>query len=124
LKEVDVTVPTTPAPLRLDIALASLDKLIDLKPEVVYYSHFGKASDGVEKLQAYKRQLMLWAEIAREGVQANENLEQIARRIAEKDSAIQKAREYIRAHAVLGETVLNESVQGFIDFVKKYPAQS
>jgi glyoxylase-like metal-dependent hydrolase (beta-lactamase superfamily II) len=124
LKEVDVTVPTTPAPLRLDMALASLDKLIDLKPRVMYYSHFGEAFDALEKLQAYKRQLRLWADIAGEGVQANENLEQIARRIVEKDSAMQKAKEYIKTHAVLGETVLNESVQGFIDFVKKYPAPS
>jgi len=51
LKEFDVIVPTTPSPFRLDVALASLDKLISLKPKALYYSHFGNAYSAVEKLQ-------------------------------------------------------------------------
>jgi glyoxylase-like metal-dependent hydrolase (beta-lactamase superfamily II) len=120
LNEIGVIVPTTPAPLRLDIALASLDKLISLKPRFLYYSHFGKASGAVDKLHAYAGQLKLWAKIAKQGVQAGESLEAIAERIAENDPAIREAREYIQAHAVLGETVLNESVQGVIGYVEKF----
>jgi glyoxylase-like metal-dependent hydrolase (beta-lactamase superfamily II) len=120
LNEVDVIVPTTPSPFRLDVALASLDKLISLKPKVLYYSHFGKAYDAVEKLQTYARQLKLWAKIARQGIENKERLEAISERIIESDVAVQKAKEYIRSHPVLSETVLNESVQGFIDFVEKF----
>lgn len=120
LNEVNVIVPTTPSPFRLDIALASLDKLISLKPKALYYSHFGKASSAVDNLRTYVRQLKLWAEIAKQGVKAKEDLKTISNRIAENDLAVQKTRDYIRAHAVLGETVLNESVQGFIDFVEKF----
>ena len=55
LPEFDVVVPTTPPPFYLDAALASLDKLISLKPTVLYFSHFGKATDAVatpQRLQA------------------------------------------------------------------------
>jgi glyoxylase-like metal-dependent hydrolase (beta-lactamase superfamily II) len=120
LNEIDVIVPTTPSPFRLDIALASLDKLISLKPKALYYSHFGKASNAVEKLRTYKHQLKLWAKIAKQGINNKENLEEVSKRILKSDVAVQKAKEYIRAHPVLSETVLNESVQGFIDFVEKF----
>ena len=52
--EFDVVIPTTPPPFHLSEALASLDKLISLKPTVLYYSHFGKASNGVQRLKDYK----------------------------------------------------------------------
>jgi len=120
LNEIDVIVPTTPSPFRLDVALASLDRLISLKPKVLYYSHFGKAYNAVEKLQTYAQQLKLWAKITKQGTENKDNLEAISERIIESDAAIQKAKEYIKAHQVLSETVLNESVQGFIDFVEKY----
>jgi len=120
LNEIDVIVPTTPSPFRLDVALASLDRLISLKPKVLYYSHFGKAYNAVEKLQTYAQQLKLWAKITKQGAENKDNLETISERIIESDAAIQKAKEYIKAHQVLSETVLNESVQGFIDFVEKY----
>jgi len=120
LKEIDVIVPTTPPPFRLDIALASLDKLIRLKPRVLYYSHFGKAYNAVEKLQTYAQQLVLWAKIAKEGMENKESLKVISKRIMESDKAIQQAKEYIKTHPVLRETVLNESVQGFTGFVEKF----
>ena len=119
LNEIDVIVPTTPSPFRLDVALASLDKLISLKPKVLYYSHFGKAYNAVEKLQTYAQQLKLWAKITKQGIENKDNLEAISERIIESDVAVRKAKEYIKAHPVLSETVLNESVQGFIDFVEK-----
>ena len=120
LNEIDVIVPTTPSPFRLDVALASLDKLISLKPKVLYYSHFGKAYNAVEKLQTYARQLKLWAKITRQGIENKDSLEAISKRIIESDVAVRKAKEYIKAHPVLSETVLNESVRGFIDFVEKF----
>ena len=120
LSEIDVIVPTTPSPFRLDIALASLDKLISLKPKALYYSHFGKALKAVEKLQTYAQQLKLWAKIAKQGVENKESLEEIRKRIIASDLAVQRAAKYIERHLVLSETTLGESVQGFIDFVGKF----
>jgi glyoxylase-like metal-dependent hydrolase (beta-lactamase superfamily II) len=119
LNEINVIVPTTPTPFRLDIALESLNKLINLKPKALYYSHFGKASNAAEKLQTYAKQLKLWEKIAKQGIENKENSEIIRRKILENDAAMQKAAEYLKAHPVLSETVLNESTQGIIEFVKR-----
>jgi len=119
LKEFDTVVPTTPAPFRLDTALASLGKLIDLKPKALYYSHFGEASNAVGRLQAYASQLRLWAKIALQGIRNKQGLEAVRTKIIESDESLRKSVEFVRAHPVFNETVLNNSVQGVMDFVQK-----
>ncbi|MGB9713789.1 MAG: MBL fold metallo-hydrolase [Candidatus Bathyarchaeales archaeon] len=120
LNEFDINVPTTPSPFRLDIALASLDKLASLKPSVLYYSHFGKAVDAMKKLQAYGEQLRLWAKVAKQGLEKKETNEMITNGIISEDESLKKAEKYIRAHPILKQTVFRESIQGIIDFVKNY----
>jgi glyoxylase-like metal-dependent hydrolase (beta-lactamase superfamily II) len=120
LKQFDTVVPTTPTPFRLDTALASLEKLISLKPMELYFSHFGEGSNAVDRLQAYASQLRLWAKIAFQGMQNDEDFETIRERILENDESIRKAEEFIRGHPVLDETVLDNSVRGVVDFVHKY----
>jgi glyoxylase-like metal-dependent hydrolase (beta-lactamase superfamily II) len=120
LNRADEVVPTTPPPFYLDIALASLEKLINLKPRFLYYSHFGKAQDAVKKLQAYVKQLKLWAEIARQGIEKGENIKTISRRILESDTALQRAVGYIKEHPIFSETVLNQSVEGVTKCVERF----
>lgn len=120
MKEFDAVVPTTPAPFRLDSTLASLGKLISLKPKALYYSHFGEASNPVERLQAYAEQLKLWARIAMEGVERKQGLEAMRERILENDENIRRTAKALRAHPVLGETVLVNSVQGVIEYAEKH----
>jgi glyoxylase-like metal-dependent hydrolase (beta-lactamase superfamily II) len=120
LNKLDTIVPTTPPPFRLDMAFASLDKLINLKPKSLYYSHFGEADKAVEKLEAYSKQLKLWAIIAKRGIENGESLETISDRIFREDAAVKKAASYIRSHPFLSKTVANHSVQGIVDYVKKF----
>lgn len=120
LKKFDLVVPTTPPPFRLDIALASLEKLINLKPRFLYYSHFGKAQNAMLKLQVYVKQLKMWAEVAKQGIEKGENLEAIGKRILESDVALKKAAGHIKDHPVLGKTVLHQSVEGIVKFVEKF----
>jgi len=124
LSRFDVVVPTTPAPFRLDIALASLKKLISFNPKVLYYSHFGKAYNAVERLHEYANQLKLWAEIAKEGIQEGENLKGISEKILERDRALKRAGEYLKNHPILGKTVLNQSVEGVMKFVERFGSSS
>jgi hypothetical protein len=120
LREFNAIVPTTPAPFRLDGALAALDKLINLKPKALYYSHFGGASNPVGKLHVYAEQLRLWGRIAQEGVREKRSLEEVRQRIVEDDVQIRKAVKFIEAHPVLNETVLNNSVHAFMQFAEKH----
>ena len=121
--EFDVVMPTTPPPFYLDAALASLDKLISLKPTVLYYSHFGKASNGVQRLKDYKVQLQLWAKIAEEGVRKNQSLEEIRERIIAEDKVMHQLADYLKSHRIYSKTALGNSVQGFIDYAKQIQAK-
>src|SRR5208282_3616446 len=106
----------------LDAALASLDKLISLKPTVLYYSHFGKASNGVQRLKDYKLQLQLWAKIAEEGVRKNQRLEEIRDRIIVEDKVMYQLADYLKSHQIYSKTALGNSVQGFIDYAQQIQA--
>ena len=119
LRKFDAIVPTTPAPFRLDSALAAIDKLISLKPKSLYYSHFGDASNPVERLKAYAEQLRLWAKIAQQEIREKQSLEAVRQKIIENDPQVQKAVKFIQAHPVWNETVLKDSVQGFMQFAEK-----
>jgi len=120
LNRVDTVVPTTPPPFRLNTALESLEKLINLKPRFLYYSHFGKAQNAVEKLQAYRKQLRLWARIAKQGVEKDDDLKAISEKILENDAALQKAAEQIKNNPILSKTVLNQSVEGVMKYVERF----
>lgn len=119
LKEFNVVVPTTPSPFYMDSALASLDKLVNLKPKSLNYSHFGQAPDPSRKLETYASQLKLWAKITKEGLDHEQNLETIRENILRNDESIRKAADFIRIHSIMNETVLENSVRGFIEFLEK-----
>ena len=119
LPEFDVVVPTTPPPFYLDAALASLDKLISLKPTVLYFSHFGKALNAKQRLEDYKIQLQLWAEIAEEGVKKNWSFEQIRDRIIVEDNVMGLIKDFVMSHQIYSKTVLENCVRGFMEFAKQ-----
>jgi glyoxylase-like metal-dependent hydrolase (beta-lactamase superfamily II) len=117
--EFDVVVPTTPPPFHLEEALASLDKLIGLEPTVLYYSHFGKATDALQRIIDYKMQVQLWAKIAEEGVEKNWSLEQIRDRIIFDDKMMRQVVGFIKSHRIYSKTVLENCVRGFIEYAKQ-----
>lgn len=118
LSQFDVVVPTAPPPFRLDIALASLDKLIRLNPRALYFSHFGNAADAVKRLRDYAVQIKLWAAIAQEGIKNKQSLEEIRERILSGDKIMRKLAEHLKSHPIYVKTVLENSVQGFIEFAE------
>ena len=119
LPEFDVVVPTTPPPFYLDAALASLDKLICLTPTVLYFSHFGKATNAVQRLKDYKLQLKLWADIAEEGVKESWGLEQTRDRIISEDKSMRLVADFVKSHRIYSKTVLENCVRGFIEYAKQ-----
>jgi glyoxylase-like metal-dependent hydrolase (beta-lactamase superfamily II) len=119
LPEYDVIVPTTPPPFHLDAALASLDKLISMNPTALYFSHFGRAVDAVQRLKDYKVQLQLWADIAEDGVKKNKGLEVIRDRIIKEDKVMNQIIGYVQSHRIYSKTMLENCVRGFIDYSRQ-----
>jgi len=121
LPEFDVVFPTTPPPFRPDIALASLEKLIQQNPDLLYYSHFGKATDAIKRLHNYQTQIKTWLSIVEEGVRRGDTADAIRQRLLTSDETICKAVPAIEKNPVHRKTLIENSAQGFIDFVTKPP---
>lgn len=119
LPEFDAVFPTTPPPFHVDAALTTLDKLVSLNPEILCYSHFGSAFNAVARLQDYKSQIKLWVSVAYEGVKKNQSLEEIKEAILSGDPRIRDAASQVRRNRVHRKTLLENSVQGFVDFAQK-----
>lgn len=117
--EFDAVLPTTPPPFHLGKSIDSIDKLSSLKPEVLYYSHFGKASNAVQRLKDYKSQIQLWANIATDGVKAKQSSKEILAMIVSKDKTMNQMHDFLKVHQIYSKTVLDNSVQGFIEYAEK-----
>jgi glyoxylase-like metal-dependent hydrolase (beta-lactamase superfamily II) len=121
LQQLDTVIPTTPPPLRLEMALASLERLIQLAPRWLCYTHFGRTSDAVGRLRAHVAQLKLWAETVSKMLRENEPLETIYAQILERDPAMKKALEFIQKNFVLRKSVVLQSIRGFVQCIGRSP---
>lgn len=54
--------PATPPRFMLDVALASVKRMIDLKPRRMVFAHYGMVATAVEHLTIARDQLILWVE--------------------------------------------------------------
>jgi glyoxylase-like metal-dependent hydrolase (beta-lactamase superfamily II) len=122
LPEFDTVFPTTPPPFRPDIAVSSLEKLTKLNPGFLYYSHFGKASKAIRRLLSYQRQIKTWLNIVQESVRRGDSQDAIRERIFKEDETIRKAVPTLKENPVYRKTLIENSVQGFIEFIVKHAA--
>jgi hypothetical protein len=86
---------------------------------VLYFSHFGKANNAIERLKDYKQQLKLWADIAEEGVSKNQSFEEIRDKILVEDIVMSQVLDFVKAHQIYSKTVLENCVRGFIEYAKQ-----
>jgi glyoxylase-like metal-dependent hydrolase (beta-lactamase superfamily II) len=78
--------PATPPPFKLDEMLASVDKLIELKPAKLCYGHFGCYDNGLARLKQYREKLLAWHKIVTEETGRGKNPQEILTVLREKDS--------------------------------------
>ena len=117
--KLDVTIPTSPAPFHLELTLASLEKLEQLHPKRLYYTHYGPVEKGVERLRQYEAQLQLWAKIVSEAVKRGDTPESIHKQILEQDPQMRAALPFIEEHLVLRKGVMMQNIQGYVEYFKR-----
>lgn len=115
----DVVVPTSPPPFYPDAALNSLQKLLSLEPETLFYTHFGKACRAVDRLRMHEQQIGLWRRTAEDGVRRGETAATIRERIFAEDKTVSGIAPYLKSHPILRTTVFLNSCDGFIEFARK-----
>ena len=58
--------PATPPKFFMEECLGSVDRLLGIKDQPIYYVHFGKAVSSHHKLKRFREQLIRWAEIIKQ----------------------------------------------------------
>jgi glyoxylase-like metal-dependent hydrolase (beta-lactamase superfamily II) len=115
----NVTIPTTPAPFQLDTTIASIQRIIEMSPARLYYTHFGPVENAVGHLNGYVAQLQLWEKTVAESMKMSDNLQIMYQKILDSDPQMKKAEEFIRNHIVLRKGVVMQNIQGFAEYLKK-----
>jgi len=106
--------PASPPPFNPQKAVDSLDRLIELQPEIVCYSHFGYAYDAVKKLKLYREQLRLWDEVVTKAVSEGRNIAEIYEQLKEEDPMLRLTLEAERSDS----SVFYSSIVGFVEYAK------
>jgi glyoxylase-like metal-dependent hydrolase (beta-lactamase superfamily II) len=117
--KLDATIPTAPAPFHLEMTLASLQKMAQLQPKRLYYTHYGPVENAPERLKRYEAQLHLWASVISEAVKRGDTLESIYQQILEQDPQMKATADFIAKHLVLREGVAMQNVHGYVEYFKK-----
>jgi len=121
IPQLDVTIPTTPAPFNLELTLASIQKIINLAPKRLYYTHFGPVDNAVNRLKAYTTQLKLWKKTVSEAMNESDSVQVMYEKILKNDPQMRVAAEFIKNHMVLRRGVVMQNIQGFVEYLKKKP---
>jgi glyoxylase-like metal-dependent hydrolase (beta-lactamase superfamily II) len=116
LPGLDILLPQTPPPLRLEAMLKSLDALISLDPSVCAYTHFGVSPNAGANLKRHYNQLLVWYESVTEALNKGMAEEVIMDLISPRDKNLKKFLIYSEKLAGVKRGV-ELSIKGFLDFV-------
>jgi glyoxylase-like metal-dependent hydrolase (beta-lactamase superfamily II) len=119
IPELDVTIPTTPAPFNLEMTLSSIQKILSMASKWLYYTHFGPVDNAENRLKAYTAQLKLWEKTVSEALDESGSLQVMYEKILENDPQMRVAAEYIKNHMVLRRGVVTQNIQGFVEYLRK-----
>ncbi|RIK05758.1 MAG: MBL fold metallo-hydrolase [Acidobacteria bacterium] len=85
LSDFDYQTPSAPPPdLDPELAIASLDRLLERDPEIAYFTHFGPGLPAAELITEAQDQYRRWSEVALRAFQEDGELASVARALAER----------------------------------------
>lgn len=115
----DVSLPQTPPPFRLNTALKSIETLISLKPKLNAYTHFGVSPHATANLKNHYTQLVSWYEGVNEAlVKGIKEEKDILDLISNRDSDLKRF--LIDSERLKGlKRGVEASLKGFLHLVKE-----
>ncbi len=116
--------PATPPRFRMDLALSSLEALIDLPPSKICYSHFGLWDNARAQLTQHRDQLLRWQAIVADEIPrhpAGEAQAPCLQRLLQEDPLLHAFHLLPTGgrHREIG--FLNNSLKGFIQALEEDP---
>jgi glyoxylase-like metal-dependent hydrolase (beta-lactamase superfamily II) len=112
--------PTTPPPFKLEETLASIDKLIALKPQKLCYGHFGCYDNAGERLKAYRQKLIDWHKTVGAAAKAGKSPEEILTLLRKKNKSLSYLDHLDRDEYAREFALLINSINGLAGSVQKY----
>lgn len=112
--------PATPPRFFFDIFINSVDKLLDLNDQPIYYAHFGKAESSHRLLNRFRKQLFFWKKILGEEFQkgGDDILNRCIDLLLAKDSNLDVFNQ-MNSNAQRRERVfIGNAVKGFLGYFK------
>jgi glyoxylase-like metal-dependent hydrolase (beta-lactamase superfamily II) len=115
----DVSLPQTPPPFRLNTALESIETLISLKPQLSAYTHFGVSPHATTNLKNHYNQLVNWYEVTNEALSKGiKKEEDILDLISNRDSDLKKF--LINSDRLKGlKRGVEVSLKGFVHLIEE-----
>ena len=93
LADVDYVIPTTMSPIKLDLYVDSVKKLIRENPSKLAYTHFGIVGNAVERLENHLTQVESWIKALSESLTEKSDAEEI---LIERDHRLRQVIDKIR----------------------------
>ena len=110
----DIVIPASPHPFNPEDTIQSIMKLIDLKPDIICYSHFGYKKKAVNRLKMFKEQVELWNNIVMDSVEKRLDPSEILSLLAEKDEKVNDLLE----RDTEGKSYVYQSLNGFYSYAR------
>lgn len=107
--------PSTPPPLILEQALASIDRLLERNPGTVYFGHFGSGGDARLQLSRHKGQLQLWRTVIGEALgKGIEEPEAILSKLLARDPFLKNLEKLPQAQYQRERFLMLSGIKGFL----------
>jgi glyoxylase-like metal-dependent hydrolase (beta-lactamase superfamily II) len=113
--------PATPSPFMPDIALHSISLVIERRPQLICYGHYGILEDAVSVLKIAKEQIRFWLTIIKERQDKSLNLdeEEIFAEILAKDSHLSAFHQLESDIQKREAYFINNSIKGMLEFINR-----
>ena len=114
------TRPATPPKFKLETCLASLERVMVRKPEIICYGHYGLNKEASKALISARRQLLLWTEVIKEQLaDGTEDIEdRVIERLMEKDKTFSNY-QYLESDIKKRENYfIRNSIKGIKEYIE------
>ena len=118
--------PATPPRFFFDVFLKSIDRLLALENQPIYYAHFGRAENSHRLLRIYREQLIRWKEIINAliagGIRSDDELvRSCVKVLLEKDPNLAPFKKMAQDVQKRERFFMGNSVKGFLGFLREKP---
>jgi glyoxylase-like metal-dependent hydrolase (beta-lactamase superfamily II) len=114
--------PPTPPRFILEIAVSSVDRMLELDDLPICFAHFGHHRSSHAMLENYRKQLFLWRDIiAEEAAKGDEDglVERCAEKLLAKDAALAAFSSLDEASKKRETYFIENGVRGYLGYLKE-----